>query len=152
MTSVTFPAVLALNGKTATGIEVPAEVVERLAGGKRPAIAVTVNGYSYRTTIGVMGGRSLIPVSAEHRAAAGVSAGDRLSVTVALDDAPREVQVPADLARALKENAAAGRAFGTLSNSGKKRYVLAVEGAKTDETRQRRIAKTISDLDPTAAT
>ncbi len=86
-----FTAELALNGKTATGIEVPPSVLESLGGGKRPAVVVGFAGYTYRTTIGVMGGRYLIPVSAEHRAAAGVQAGDQLTVSLTLDDAPRDV-------------------------------------------------------------
>ncbi|HEY5185604.1 MAG TPA: YdeI/OmpD-associated family protein, partial [Actinomycetes bacterium] len=135
-----------LNGKTATGIEVPPGVIESLGGGKRPAVVVALNGYSYRTTVGVMGGRSLIPVSAEHRAGAGVSAGQVLQVSVSLDDAPREVPVPADLAAALERSPGARSAFDALSNSGKKRHVLSVEGAKTQETRQRRLDKAIAEL------
>ena len=94
-----------------------------------------------------MGGRYLIPVSAEHRAAAGVQAGDQLSVTLTLDQAPRDIEVPVDLAKALKASATAGRAFNALSPSGKKRHVLSVTGAKTEETRQRRIAKAIAELE-----
>jgi hypothetical protein len=143
----TFSAELALHGKTATGVEVPESVIESLGGGKRPAVVVGFAGYSYRTTIGVMGGRYLIPVSAEHRAAAGVQAGDRLRVTLSLDVAPRDVVVPSDLAKALEASPDAGRAFGALSPSGKKRHVLSVTGAKTDQTRQRRLAKVIAELE-----
>ena len=143
----TFTAELALHGKTATGIDVPQQVIESLGGGKRPAVVVSFGGYTYRTTVGVMGGRFLIPVSAEHRSAAGVTAGDRLKVTIALDDAPRELQVPPDLADALKKNPTAGRAFEALSPSGKKRHVLSITGAKTDDTRQRRLAKAIAELE-----
>jgi Bacteriocin-protection, YdeI or OmpD-Associated/Domain of unknown function (DUF1905) len=143
----TFSAVLALDGKTATGIEVPEGVIESLGGGKRPAVVVELRGYSFRTTIGVMGGRYLIPVSADRRAAAGVQAGDLLDVTITLDESPREVEVPSDLAGALEGSPAAGRAFNALSPSGKKRHVLSVTGAKTDETRQRRIAKAIAELE-----
>ncbi len=142
-----FTAELALNGKTATGIEVPQSVIESLGGGKRPAVVVELGGYSYRTTIGVMGGRSMIPVSAEHRTAAGVQAGDRLRVTLTLDEAPREIEVPSDLAEALRRSPAAGPAFDALSPSGKKRHVLSVTGAKTDETRRRRLAKAIAELE-----
>jgi hypothetical protein len=143
----TFKAVLSLNGRTATGIEVPPAVIEALGGGKRPALAVTFNGYSYRTTIGVMDGRFMIPVSAEHRAAAGAVAGDRITVRVSLDTAPREVEIPPDLSAALKKSPKARRTFDALSNSGKKRHVLSVTSAKTDETRQRRIAKAIAELE-----
>lgn len=141
----TFNATLQLNGKTATGIEVPGKVVDQLGGGKRPAIVVSFSGHSYRTTIGVMGGRYLIPVSAEQRAAAGVSAGDKLSVTVTLDEAPRDVEVPEDLAAALTK-AKLRPAFDKLSPSNKKRHVLAVTGAKAEETRKRRVDKVIAEL------
>lgn len=142
-----FTAELALNGKTATGIEVPPSVIESLGGGKRPAVVVGFGDYSYRTTIGVMGGRYLIPVSAEHRAQAGVQAGDQLTVTLTLDDAPRDVEVPSDLARALKASPGARQAFDALSPSNRKRHVLSVASAKTDETRQRRIAKVVEELE-----
>ena len=145
-----FSAELALNGKAATGIEVPPRVIESLGGGKRPAVVVGFGGYSYRTTIGVMGGRYLISVSAEHRAAAGVEAGDQLKVTLTLDDGPRDVEVPSDLAKALKAIPDARRAFDALSPSARKRHVLSVTSAKTDETRQRRVAKVVEELEPSA--
>jgi hypothetical protein len=84
-----------LNGKTATGIEVPAEVVAGLGPGQRPPVRVTIGDYSYRTTVARMGGRFLVSLSAENRAAAGVAAGDEVDVDLELDDAPREVEVPA---------------------------------------------------------
>ena len=143
-----FKAVLQANGKTATGIEVPAEVMAELGGGKRPLIKVTVNGHTYPSAIGIMSGKSLIPVSADHRAKAGIAAGDLLDVTIELDTGKREIAVPDDLRRALATNDVAQRAFEALSNSGKKRHVLSVEAAKTDETRQKRIAKTLEELTP----
>jgi uncharacterized protein YdeI (YjbR/CyaY-like superfamily) len=93
-----------------------------------------------------MGGRFLLPVSAEIRAGAGVSAGDVVDVDVVLDTSAREVAVPDDLAAALKKAPAAKKAFEALSNSNKKRHVLSVEGAKTAETRERRIAKVLTEL------
>jgi len=147
MTGSTFTAVVALNGKTATGIEVPAEVIEGLGGGKRPAVRVALGDHELRTTVGVMGGRFWIPVTAATRAASGVAAGDRVTVTLRLDTEPREVDVPPALAAALKKNPAARRRFESLSNSGKKRHTLSVEGAKTDETRDRRVAKAIAELE-----
>jgi hypothetical protein len=143
---VAFTAELELHGRTATGIAVPESVVAALGGGRRPAVAVAFHGYSYRTTLGVMDGRSMIPVSAEHRAAAGVAAGDLLDVDLVLDDAPRVVEVPPELAQALRENPAAGRAFDALSPSARKRHVLAITGAKTDATRDRRLASIIDEL------
>ena len=126
-----------------TGIEVPAEVVEGLGGGKKPAVAVTVSGYSYRSSIAVMGGKFLIPLSAERRAESGIKGGDAVEVELALDDKPREVTVPDDLAAALAGDAAAKTFFETLSYSNKLRHVLSVTDAKTPETRQRRIDKVL---------
>src|SRR5215212_12124357 len=110
-------ATLELAGKTATGFRVPAEVVEALGRGKRPPVLVTINGHTYRNTVAVMGGVFMIGVSAEHRAAAGVQAGDELEVDIELDTAPREVAVPADLAAALDRDADARRRFNKLSYS-----------------------------------
>ena len=107
---------------------------------------MTIAGYTYRSTIGVMGGRSMIPVSAENRAAAGVAAGDEVEVDVALDTESREVSVPADLAEALAADEDAKRSFEKMSYSHKQRWVLHVTEAKTAETRQRRIVKAIDAI------
>ena len=143
---VKFKAVVELNGKTATGIEVPEEVVNALGKGKRVPIVVTIGSYSYRSTIAPMGGRFLIPVSAEHRAGAGIAAGDEIEVGIEVDTEVRQVAVPDDLQAALAAEPAAGEYFGKLSNSNKSRIVLSVEGAKTEETRQRRIEKALAAL------
>ena len=124
----------------------PADVVESLGGGKRPAVTVTLGPHTYRSTIAPMGGMHFLPVSAENREAAGLSAGDMVDVSVELDTEKREVEVPADLAAALKKNAKARAAFESLSYSNKRRYVLAIDGAKAAETRERRIAKTVDEL------
>ncbi len=142
---VKFKAELELNGKTATGFGVPQNVVEHLGGGKRPAVVVSFNGYSYRTTIGSMGGRSMIPVSAEHRAASGVVAGDIVQLDVVLDDKARDVEVPKYVADAF-EKAGVREAFDKLSFSHRKEHVRAIEDAKSEETRQRRIDKAIEKL------
>jgi Bacteriocin-protection, YdeI or OmpD-Associated/Domain of unknown function (DUF1905) len=141
-----FHATIELNGKTATGIEVPAGVLAALGPGKRPSVRVTINSYSYPSTVGSMGGRSLIPVSADVRSKAGVSAGDEVDVDVVADDTPRQVEVPAELAAALDREPAARQAFDRLSYSGKQRYVLPIQQAKTPETRQRRIGRAVTDL------
>jgi Bacteriocin-protection, YdeI or OmpD-Associated/Domain of unknown function (DUF1905) len=141
-----FHATVRLNGKTATGIEVPADVLDGLGGGKRPKIVVTINGFSYPSSVGSMGGRSLIPVSAEVRAKAGIVAGDEIDVEVVPDAEPRTVVVPEDLAAALGAEPAARAAFERLSYSNQRRHVQAVEQAKTAETRQRRIGKVLSEL------
>lgn len=141
-----FKATVELNGKTATGIEVPAEAVEALGSGKKPAVYATVAGYTYRSTVAAMGGRYMLPLSAEHRGAAGVAAGDEVEVSLMLDTDPREVKVPDDLAAALAGAPAARAFFDGLSNSNKSRVVLSVEGAKTEETRLRRIDKAVQAL------
>ena len=139
-----FRGTLLLAGKTATGFEVPPEVVASLGPGKKPAVIVTLNdGYSYRSSVGSMGGKFLLPVSAEHRARAGIAAGDEVDVALELDTAPREVTVPDDLSAALDADPAAQSFFDGLSYSNKLRHVLAIDGAKTAETRERRIAKSV---------
>jgi Bacteriocin-protection, YdeI or OmpD-Associated/Domain of unknown function (DUF1905) len=132
--------------RPATGIQVPEQVVEALGAGKRPAVKVTLNGYTYRSTVAVLGGRYMVGVSAEHRAGAGVAGGDEVDVDIELDTAPREVRVPADLAAALDAEPAARRTFDGLSYSNKSWHVLQVEGAKTDETRRRRIDRSVDIL------
>ena len=141
-----FRAEVELGGKTATGIHVPDEVVAGLDAGKRVPVTVTINGYSYRSTVAVLGGRYMVGVNAEHRARAGVAGGEEVDVDIVLDTAPREVSVPADLAVALDAEPEARRTFEGLSYSNKSWHVLQVEGAKTDETRQRRIAKSVDIL------
>jgi hypothetical protein len=135
-----------LGGKTATGLPVPPEVVEALGAGKKPAVRVTVDGHTYRSSIASRGGVYLIPLSAENRTAAGVAAGDEVDVDVELDDAPREVSVPDDLRTALAGDDAARATFDALPYSHKQRHVLAIEGAKTPETRARRIDKALEML------
>ena len=133
-------------GKTATGIRVPDEVIEALGSGKRPAVKVTINGFTYRSTVAVVSGDYMVGVSAENRAGAGVAGGDVVDVDIELDTAPREVTVPPELAAALDAEPAARRTFDTLSPSNKGWHTQQVTGAKTDETRQRRIAKSIEAL------
>ncbi|MCO1656788.1 YdeI/OmpD-associated family protein [Pseudonocardia humida] len=142
-----FRTTVELSRKTATGIEVPDAVVTGL-GGKRVPVRVTINGRTYRSTVAVMGGRYLLPVSAEVRAAAGVAAGDEIEVEVEVDTEPRVVEVPADLAAALAEVPAAQAAFAALSYSNQRRHVLSVEGAKAADTRARRIAKVVAEVSP----
>lgn len=133
-----FKTVVELGGKTATGFQVPPEVVEKLGSGKKPAVSVTIGTHTYRSTVAVMGGLFYLPLSAENRTAAGVAAG------VELDTAPRTVEVPADFAKALKAAPAARTFYDTLSPSLKGYHVGQVEGAKTPETRQRRIEKAVA--------
>jgi hypothetical protein len=143
---VRFHTTILQAGGTATGIRIPDEIVESLGAGKRPPVRVTINGYTYRNTVAVYGGEYLVGVSAEHRAGAGVAGGDEVDVDIQLDTAPREVTVPADFAAALAAEPEARHTFDGLSYSNKSWHVLQIEGAKTDETRQRRIAKSVEVL------
>src|ERR1700712_2094916 len=117
-----FRSVVELGGKTATGIEVPDEVVAALGSGRRPSVRVTVGGHTYRTTVASMGGRFLVPLSAENRSAAGAAAGDEVEVEIEVDDAPREVEIPADLAAALDGDPQARAFFDRLAFSHRKEW------------------------------
>jgi bacteriocin resistance YdeI/OmpD-like protein/uncharacterized protein DUF1905 len=142
-TSVTFDTTVAAAGNN-TGIVVPDELIERLGAGRRPAVIVNLNGYEYRNTVGVMGGRHMISVSAAVRKDAGLQAGDPVHVVLTIAESPREVTVPGDLAAALSADPAAGAFFAKLPNSLQRYHVDNVNGAKTAETRQRRIDKAIA--------
>ena len=141
-----FRTVIEQSGPTATGIPVPDEVVAGLGPGKRHAITVTVNGHSYRGSVAPYKGKYMIALSAENRAEAGVAGGDEVDVTIELDDQPRTVNEPEALTAALTADPAARTAFDALSYSNQRRHVLAIEGAKTDATRQRRLDAVLAEL------
>lgn len=141
-----FQAVIEQSGKTATGIVVPPAVVEALGGGKKPKVVATVNGYAYRSSVAMMGGDFMLPVSADVRDKASVVAGQTVTVSLALDTEERTVTVPADLAAALASHPAAQAKFEALSYSKKRFYVEPIEQAKAPETRQKRIDKVIAEL------
>jgi hypothetical protein len=141
-----FRASIELAGKTATGIEVPAAVVTKMGSSKKPAVRVTIKGYTYRSTVASMGGRFMLPISAQVREAASVAAGEKVDVGGERDTVPREVTPPADLMHALSRDAAAKRFFDWLSFSNQQRIVIAIEAARAPETRVRRIAKAVSSL------
>jgi hypothetical protein len=143
---VKFRATIELGGKTATGIEVPTTVVEKLDAGKRVKVLATIGSHTYRSSVAPMGGRFMLPVSAEVREAAGVAAGDVVDVNLELDTAERVAEVPADLAAALKRDKKAKTFFDGLSYSQQRWFTLSVEGAKKPETRQRRVDKAIEML------
>jgi hypothetical protein len=131
-----------------TGIEVPQAVVEALGAGKRPPVNVTVNGYVYRSTIAPMGGQYLIPFSSDRRKETGIDGGDAIEVELTLDTAPRTVEPPEDFAAALAAEPGAAEAFAALSPSRQRAHVTSIEGAKAQETRERRIAKAVGELAP----
>lgn len=144
--SVRFRTTIQQTGRTAMGFEVPPDAVEHLGAGKRPPVRVTINGYTYRNTVAVMGGAYMIGVSAEHRGPAGVEGGEEVEVELALDTAPREVAVPHALQAALDADPAAQATFDTLSYSNKSWHALQVTGTNNPETRARRIEKSIAAL------
>jgi hypothetical protein len=125
--------------------EVPFDVREHF-GRARPPLTVSLNGYSYRSTVAVYSGRYYLPVRREHREAAGLKAGDFLEVKLELDEAPRTVEAPPDLARALAKNAHARAAWKKLSYSHKREHAAAILGAKRSDTRERRVQKAIELL------
>ncbi|WP_104162941.1 YdeI/OmpD-associated family protein [Cryobacterium sp. N22] len=141
-----FRTVIEQSGATATGIPVPEEVVAALGPGKRHAITVTLNGHSYRSSVAPYKGKYMIALSAENRAEAGVAGGDEVDVTIELDDQPRTVNEPEALTAALTADPAARTAFDALSYSNQRRHVLAIEGAKTDATQQRRLDAVLAEL------
>lgn len=142
-----FRTEVLLAGKTATGIEVPAEVIDRLGGNKRPLVSVTINSYTYRSAVAVMDGKFMVGVNADVREAAGVAAGDVLNVEIALDDAPREVNVPEEIAAIFAKDPAATISFDGLSYSRKQLIVGPIDAARTPETRQKRIKKAVAALE-----
>ena len=145
--SVTFTTIVQKDDeKNATGLPVPADVIAGLGAGKRPKVSVTIGGYTYRSTVAAYGDVFMLPLSAEHRAAAGVSAGESVEVTLALDTEPRTVEVPPDLATALAARSGATEAFAALSYSIRKEHVRQVETAKAQETRERRIRAIVDGL------
>lgn len=144
--STSFRSRVLLGGKTATGIEVPPAVVDALGSGKKPAVNVTIGKHTYRSTVATMDGKFMLPLSAENREAAGVAAGDEIEVSLELDTAPRTLEIPADFQQALDQDAAAKTFFDSLSYSNRRRHTLSIDGAKTAETRQRRIAKAVESL------
>jgi hypothetical protein len=141
-----FHTTLLQSGKTAVGIQVPNEVVEALGAGKRPPVRVTVNGYTYRNTIAVMGGVFMVGVSAENRDRANVAGGDEVDIDIELDTQPRELTLPPDFREALDRQPDARRFFDTLSHSRQQALVLPIDQAKTPEARQRRIDKALQSL------
>jgi len=141
-----FRTTVERGGKTATGLLVPDEVVAARRAGRRPPVQVTVGGHTYRTTVASMGGRFLVPLSAENRTAAGVAAGDDVEVDVLLDTAAREVTVPADLVDALEHDDQARQFFDDLAYSHRKEWVRWIEESKKIETRTSRIVRAVESL------
>ncbi|MBS1727103.1 MAG: DUF1905 domain-containing protein [Armatimonadetes bacterium] len=140
-----FKSTLAGTAEGPTGIVVPPEIIDELGQGKKPPVALTVNGYAYRSTVAVMGGAFMIPFSSEHRVKSGIKAGDAIEVVIEFDDKPREVEVPEALAAALEASGLREK-FDKQAPSKRKEFVRQVNDAKAEDTRQRRIDKIVADL------
>ena len=141
-----FSTILLQAGKTATGIKIPDEIIEKLGAGKKPAIKVTINNFTYRSTVAVMGGAYMVGVSSENREGAKVKSGDKINVTIELDTEERVLEVPPDFQKMLTKNATAKNKFESLSYSGKRALVAPVANGKTEETRNRNIEKALKIL------
>lgn len=133
-------------GPNNTGIEVPEEILAALGRGRRVKVVATVNGYTYRTSIAPAYGKILMPFSSEHRTASGLSGGEAIEVELTVDDAPRDVDVPADLATALAGTPEAAAFFNGLSYTNKRAYTLWVDEAKKAETRSARVERAVAML------
>lgn len=142
--SSTFKGVVIPSGN-ATGVEVPAAIVDGFGAGKRAPVIITINGHTWSSRIAAMRGQLLIGISGANRAACGIALGDEIEVKLELDETPRVVDVPPDLASALTK-AKVRKAFDTLSHSRQRQHVLAVEAAKTPATRERRITTVVEAL------
>ena len=112
----------------------------------RAPVTVTLNGYTYRSTIAAMGGPPCLPLRKSHREAAGLEGGESLEVTLVLETKPREVAPPVDLTRALKASPPAWERWRTLSYTHRREHVEAIESARKPETRARRIARAVADV------
>jgi hypothetical protein len=141
----TFTTNISATGNN-TGIEVPAENIAELGESKKPPVKVKVSNYSYQSTVAVMGGKFMTPLSKAHREAAGLKAGDKVPVTLELETTPRTVEVPDELAKALSK-AGVRKIFDALAPSKRKEFVKQIIEAKAPETRERRIEKIIASLD-----
>lgn len=142
-----FSTTLLQSGKTATGIKIPDEIMEKLGGGRKPLVKVTIGGFTYRSAVAVMGGAPMVGVNAQNREAAGVKGGDKIDVTIELDTEKRTVELPTEFQKVLDKNATAKKNFESLSNSKKKALIAPIVNAKTEQTRERNILKAISALD-----
>lgn len=128
------------------GIEVPENVIELLSAGKRPQVVVELKGYTYRSTVGVMEGKFLIPLNSEHRKKVEITGGETVEVSLNLDTEPRTVELPQGLKGELNINKTALEFFDSLPPSSKKKIVVLLETAKTEDTFNKRLGKIVADL------
>lgn len=143
-----FKTTLLQTGKNTTGIVIPPDIIDKLGAGKKPPVKVTVNGFTYRSTVAVMGGKFMVGVNADNRAAAQVKGGDAIDVSLELDTEPRVLELPDEFKEALAKHPAAKEAFERLSYSKQQLHVIPIAKAKTKETRDRNILKALNALNP----
>jgi hypothetical protein len=143
--SLTVTQVLQQSGP-ATALVLTDEQVEELGGGKRAAVLVRIGDREARLRLGVMGGQNLIGMSKATRAELGVDFGDEVTATISLDESPREVEVPPELAAALANDPEAAAVYEKLAFTHRKEYARWVSEAKTEETRQRRATESLQML------
>ena len=146
MGSVRLTSTLVPRGPAAAIVLDEEQVAAVGEGTKRFPVVATVNGFSWRATVTRMGGEFLLGFSRDVRVRAGVEAGDTVELELALDTAPREVEVPPALAEALRDDGAARRAFAGLSYTHRKEYARWIAEAKRDDTRVRRVAEALRML------
>lgn len=129
-----------------TGIVVPVHVIEELGGGKHPKVTVTLNGFTYRSSIAKMGNQFLIPVSKARRAEGKLEVDVPYEIDIELDTAPRTVDVPEELTAHFETDPAAKAKWDAMSYSNQLRMVTPINNAKKPETRQRNVDKVIAQL------
>jgi len=112
----------------------------------RAPVKVTLNGYTYRSTIAAMGGPPCVPLRKDHREAAGLEGGESIEIRIELDTEPREVTPPADFVRALRSSPPAWERWRDLSYTHRREHVQAIEDARKPETRARRIDRAVQAI------
>jgi hypothetical protein len=146
MGKVQFKAQLQARGPAAAVVLDDAQVAAVGEGAKRFPVVATVNGYTWRTSVARMGGEFLVGLNRGVRQGAGVAAGDEAEVTIELDTAPRDVEVPEALAAALAADSQAKAAFEGMAFTHRKEYARWVAEAKQEETRERRVQQALDML------
>ena len=143
---ISFRTVLTGEGRTASGIVVPEDLMAQLGPAKRYPVVVTINdGYTYRNSVSWYKGAFMISVSSDNKRAAGVTGGDEVAVTVEIDEAPRVLEIPDEFAAALSAAGVLER-FQALSFSKQRSFVDPWSAAKTDATRDKNLAKALDAL------
>ncbi|MBY6685146.1 DUF1905 domain-containing protein [Rhodococcus sp. BP-149] len=137
---------LVSTGGNTAGFRIPDEAVEALGGGKRPKVAVTVSGFTYRSSIARMGDEYWLGMSQDRRRDADIEPGREYDLDIVLDHAVRTVDVPQDLADALAADTSAAATWKSWSYTKQNQVAVGLTGAKKPETRAARLAKALAEL------